>query len=70
MQLEQQILVVGRVASHQTEEAAVLSEIFFLKLEARKRAADDASRHENAPFVPFAPSILPDALKPNFTPQR
>jgi hypothetical protein len=48
----------------------VLAEIFFLKLEARKRAADDASRRENVPFVPFAPSILPDALKPNSAPQR
>ena len=44
----------------QPREAAMLSEIYFLKLEAAKRAADELSRYENARFVPLAPSIAPD----------
>jgi len=48
----------------------MLSEIYFLKLEAAKRAADERRRAENARYVPLAPSIVPDALKPNTTPQR
>ena len=54
----------------------MLSEIYFLKLEAAKRAADEASRHENARFVPLAPSIVLEKIVANTaqsntaTPQR
>ena len=49
----------------------MLSEIYFLKLEAAKRGADDASRASR--FVPLAPSSVPekivvDASQPNSTP--
>jgi hypothetical protein len=49
----------------------MLSEIYFLKLEAAKCVADDASRATR--FVPLAPSIVPekivvDASQPNSTP--
>ena len=44
----------------QLREAAMLSEIYFLKLEAAKRAADDASRATR--FVPLAPSIVPEKI--------
>jgi len=38
----------------------MLSEIYFLRLEAAKRAADDTSRAENARYVPLAPSTVPE----------
>jgi len=38
----------------------MLSEIYFLRLEAAKRAASDASRAENTRYVPLAPSIVPE----------
>ena len=38
----------------------MLSEIYFLKLEAAKRAADDASRATR--FVPLAQSIVPEKI--------
>jgi hypothetical protein len=40
-------------------EAVMLSEIYFLKLEAAKRAAEEAGRAENARYTPLAPSIVP-----------
>ena len=49
----------------------MLSEIYFLKLEAAKRGADDASRASR--FVPLTPSvvrekIVVDASQPNSEP--
>jgi hypothetical protein len=56
-------------------EAAMLSEIYFLKLEAAKRAADEQRRAENARYVRLAPSIVPEEIvantvQPNATPER
>jgi hypothetical protein len=56
-------------------EVAMLSEIYFLKLEAAKRAADEQRRAENARYVPLAPSIVLDKIvantvQPNATPER
>jgi len=54
----------------------MLSEIYFLKLEAAKRAAEEAARAESARYVPLAPSIVPGktiagASQPNTeSPQR
>jgi hypothetical protein len=52
----------------------MLSEIYFLKLEAAKRAADDAARVANARYVPLAPSIVPQKIvantEPNTTPEH
>jgi hypothetical protein len=58
------------------QEIAMLSEIYFLKLEAAKRAAEEAARAESARYVPLAPSIVPGktiagASQPNTeSPQR
>jgi hypothetical protein len=51
----------------------MLSEIYFLKLEAAKRAADDASRVTS--FVPVAPSTVPEKIgagssQPNTAPPQ
>jgi len=40
----------------------MLSEIYFLRLEAAKRAADEQRRAENAGYVPLAPSIVPEKI--------
>lgn len=43
----------------QTEEAEMLSEIFFLKLEAALRATEETSRIGNTRFIPQAPGMVP-----------
>ena len=35
----------------------MLSEIYFLRMEAAKRAAEEAARAESARYVPLAPSL-------------
>lgn len=39
----------------------MLSEIFFLKLEAERRATEEASASGNTRFMPRAPGTVPDA---------
>jgi len=41
------------------KEAAMLAEIFLLRLEAALRAAEEASQAGNFRFLPRAPSIVP-----------
>jgi len=53
----------------------MLSEIYFLKLEAAKRAAGYESRDANVRFVPLAPSVVPEKIvativQPDTTPER
>jgi len=43
----------------------MLSEIYMLRLEAAKRAADERRRAENARYVPMAPSIVPEEMVGN-----
>jgi hypothetical protein len=43
------------------EEAAMLAEIFFLRLESVMRASEDAGRPKNPRFVPLAPDAFSGA---------
>ena len=40
----------------------MLSEIYLLRLEAAKRAANEQRRAENARYVPLTPSIVPEQI--------
>ena len=51
----------------------MLSEIFFLKLEAARRSVAEEALIPNARFVPLAPNIAPviaGALVPSTAPQQ
>ena len=39
----------------------MLSEIFFLKLEAERRATEEANANGDTRFIPQAPGTVPDA---------
>ena len=55
-----------RIGKNRPREAALLSEIYLLRLEAAKRAANNASRVANTRYVPLTPSIVPERAETAF----